>query len=513
MSTPPADPHLPAVHLRPPRNWINDPNGLVFHDGHYHVFFQYNPHGPQHANIHWGHFRSRDLVTWEQLPVALAPTPGGDDADGCFSGNAVSLDGRLVAFYSANRTGRWWQPVTTAESHDGGHTWTKRPELLIPQPPAHTTMYRDPYVWQQDGRWRMLVGSALADGRGAAQLYESTDLDNWQHRGPFAADAPRPLPGGTDTGVGWECPQYAFWPTPDGAGRQGLLIVSTWDTDAGPQATAAYPGRETPDGTFHSSAPVRLDHGPDFYAPALLRAPDGRWLLWAWSWEAREPTWAREAGWAGLLTLPREITLAADGTVHQRPAREVAGLRDEQLLYATGRAQADPAALGDVGTTFDLTARLTPSPGRPGGLRLVTSADGSEHLDVTVDTVAGDVVVDRSHASRDPRAVGGTYRIPCPAARPGAPVELRIVVDGSVLELFLSTGEALTLRLYPVSRAPWSLQARAVDFTVQAWSLAAPEGPVRGTAAQDAPHAHPPIPAEGAPCPEPPVPAADFSRP
>lgn len=123
------------------------------------------------------------------------------------------------------------------------------------------------------------------------------------------------------------------------------------------------------------------------------------------------------------------------------------------------------------------------------------------------------MVVDRSHASRDPRAVGGTYRIPCPAARSGAPVELRMVVDRSVLELFLSTGEALTLRFYPASDAPWSLQARSVDFTVEAWNLTAPAEPVPGTATQDAPHAYHPYPAQGAPCPEPPVPAADFSRP
>lgn len=73
MSTSPADPHLPAIHLRPPRNWINDPNGLVFHDGHYHVFFQYNPHGPRHSNVHWGHFRSPDLINWEPSPSPSPP--------------------------------------------------------------------------------------------------------------------------------------------------------------------------------------------------------------------------------------------------------------------------------------------------------------------------------------------------------------------------------------------------------------------------------------------------------
>ncbi|WP_240980650.1 glycoside hydrolase family 32 protein [Streptomyces sp. Z423-1] len=172
MSTTPRDPHHPVAHLRPPRNWINDPNGLVFHDGHYHVCYQYNPYGATHANLHWGHFRSPDLLTWEPLPIAPSPTPGGVDADGCFSGNAVSDGERLVAFYSAHREDRSFQhqPVTWAVSRDGGRTFTPRGELLIPELPEGCTMYRDPYVWQDGDGWRMLVGAALADGRAAALL-------------------------------------------------------------------------------------------------------------------------------------------------------------------------------------------------------------------------------------------------------------------------------------------------------------------------------------------------------
>ncbi|MER5210271.1 glycoside hydrolase family 32 protein [Streptomyces sp. NPDC002838] len=469
MSTPPADPHLPAVHLRPPRNWINDPNGLVFHDGHYHVFFQYNPYGAQHATVHWGHFRSPDLITWEQLPVALAPTPGGDDADGCYSGNAISVDGRLVAFYSAHRTDRWWQPVTTAESHDGGCTWTKRPELLIPKPPAGTTMYRDPYVWRQDGRWRMLVGSALADGRGAALLYESDDLENWACLGPFHTSAR----ADTADPAGWECPQYATF------GDRGVLIVSDWTPQGGPSHVTAHTGREE-HGRFTATAPpVRLDHGPDFYAPALLKAPEeDRWLLWGWSWEAREAEWSNEAGWAGVLTLPRELTLADDGTVRQRPARELLALRGERVLHRTGHVtRSRPVELGPVSDTFDLTAVLTPDPSGTSGLRLITSADGAEHLDITLDHTAGRLTVDRGHASLDPRARSGTYAMPYSAAEaPGTPVGLRVIVDRSIAEIHLASGQVLTIRFYPTGEAPWRLQARTTgtghtDFTTEVWNL------------------------------------------
>ncbi|MCL7425517.1 glycoside hydrolase family 32 protein [Streptomyces sp. YS415] len=482
MSVLPADPHLPVAHLRPPRNWLNDPNGLAFHDGHYHVLFQYNPYGPEHANVHWGHFRSTDLLTWEELPVALSPTPGGEDADGCYSGNAVSDGDRMVAFYSAFRADRWSQPVTTAASTDGGRTWTPRGSLLIPEPPSGVSMYRDPYVWHEGGRWRMLVGSALTDGRAAALLYESADLEQWHYRGPFLDHAPQSVAPGADTGLGWECPQYLH--TPDG---RGALILSAWDPELGPQRTVVYAGHEQ-DGRFVAGAPALFDHGPDLYAPALLPAPDGRWLLWGWSWEARDQQWAKEAGWAGLLSLPREVTLGEDGSVRQQPAAELLSLRDGRALTASGETSST-AVLGMVDASFDLTARLELN-AVGGGLRLVTSADGSEFLDIRIDSATGELVVDRDRASLDPRAHGGTYRMPCPEAKTasGAAVELRLVVDRSVAELYLPSGRTLTLRFYPTGSGPWRIEAHAegeghaageshpagegrLGYTVAAWNL------------------------------------------
>jgi beta-fructofuranosidase len=468
--------HFPAVHPRPPAHWVNDPNGLVFHDGRYHVFFQYNPDSTRHENIHWGHLRSRDLVRWERLPVALAPS--GEDAGGVWSGNAVSDGGRLVAFYSARRDDRWWQPVASAVSRNGGLTFAKDPGLRVAEPPPDAVMFRDPYVWRDGGRWRMLVGAALRDGRGAALHYLSDDLETWKYTGPFLARAPEPLPGGT-TERGWECVQYADF----GDGR-GALLLSAWDPDEGARRTAVYTGTDHGE-SFAAGAPARLDHGPDFYAPALLRAPDGRWLLWAWSWEARDAvrpgapsTWTDEAGWAGLLTLPREVAPDGRGAVVQRPAREIAALRGAAVVTARGRAAACvPRDLGTVGRCLDVAARLHRSPdGRAAaGLRLLTSSDGGEYLDVGLDPATGELVADRSRASREPRAQGGRWRIPRPVA-PGGAADVRIIVDHSIAEIFLGTGEALTLRFYPVGDGPWRLQARAAGagsaaFDVRAWPL------------------------------------------
>ncbi|CCK24573.1 hypothetical protein BN159_0194 [Streptomyces davaonensis JCM 4913] len=467
-----SDTHFPAVHLRPPAHWINDPNGLVFHDGHYHVYFQYNPHSARHADMHWGHYRSRDLVHWELMPVALAPTPGGDDEGGVWSGNAVSHGGRLTAFYSARHNGRRHQPVASAVSYDGGATFTKRGGLLIPQAPDGTTMFRDPYVWLDGDRWRMLVGAALADGRGAALEYTSADLDNWSYQGVFLARPPHVLPGGRNTEEGWECAQYAVFP--DGS---GAVLASAWDPAEGASCAIYWPGREE-DGAFRAAATPRLlDHGPDFYAPALLRAPDGRLLMWAWIWEARDEehvgapsAWTDEAGWSGMLSLPRELEPGADGELLQRPARELLALRGERRIAAQGKASTEQLTdLGEVSRATDLTVTLE----HGARLRLLTSPDGTEHLDIVHDPVTGELVVDRDHASLDPRAKGGSWRLP----PEGPTTTLRILLDHSVAEIFTTTGRTLTLRFYPVGDGPWRVQTGATGtgsaaYTVEAWDLA-----------------------------------------
>lgn len=145
-------------------------------------------------------------------------------------------------------------------------------------------------------------------------------------------------------------------------------------------------------------------------------------------------------------------------------------------MHAEGHTPGpERADLGEVPRGFHLAARLETS--GEAGLRLLTAPDGSEYLDIRLDAAAGQLIVDRDHASLDPRARVGTYRIPCPS---GEPIDLRVIVDHSIAEVFLSTGRALTLRFYPVADGPWHLQARAAPgasmrYAVDAWELRSPE--------------------------------------
>ncbi len=414
-------------------------------------------------------------MRWQRQPIALTPTPGRPDADGCFSGNAVSHRGKIIAFYSTHRADRWWQPVAAADSDPSGTVFTKRPELLVSRPPQGVTTFRDPYVWREGEHWNMIVGAGFGDGRAAALLYTSHDLASWTYRGPLhsRSDAADGLP----TGDAWECPQLATY-----ADGGLLLVTSAWYRHSGPGHTVGWAGAR--DGTgHHFDAPRRLDHGPDFYAPALLHAPDGRWLLWGWSREARDDAWTLEAGWAGLLTLPREVSLTPDGRVQQAPARELAALRSGPPSRTVRTvAPGESAVLAELDSVAEVYVELAFDGAPVCGLRLNTSPDNSEYLGFAVRY--GEVQVDRSRSAHDPRAHGGAYSLPLPGAVPGGNCRLRILIDRSVAEVFTDAGEALTLRFYPGHDAPWSLTAHGlggdcVRLGTEAHALRPPEGDER----------------------------------
>ncbi|MCL4215878.1 MAG: glycoside hydrolase family 32 protein, partial [Candidatus Hydrogenedentes bacterium] len=120
-----ADPLRPAFHITAEANWINDPNGPIYHDGEYHLFFQHNPYGDAWGNMSWGHVVSEDLVHWKHLPIALTPTPGSYDKDGIFSGCCVINDGVPTIIYTGVEDGVQRQCIAT--SRDGMRTWTKHP--------------------------------------------------------------------------------------------------------------------------------------------------------------------------------------------------------------------------------------------------------------------------------------------------------------------------------------------------------------------------------------------------
>ncbi|WP_030611955.1 glycoside hydrolase family 32 protein [Streptomyces fulvoviolaceus] len=455
------DPDAPRFRVRPPGGWINDPNGPFRWRDRYHLFYQHNPDAPVHANVHWGHVSTPDLVHWEHHPIALAPTPGGPDEAGCWSGCVVDDDGVPTAVYTGvdrRHTGLGTVCLARAVVPDDETLtdWKPLPTPVVAGPPAglDVVMFRDPFVFRSGGRRWALVGAGHADGTPSVLLYDCEDLTDWRFAGvlldgndPVAADV------FGDKAVGWECPQ--LYTTASGA---WVLVLSLWDGD--PYATGYLTGRLQPHGDgelgFEARTGGRLDHGRDFYAPAVLQEPD-RTLMWGWSWEARAQGEIDRAGWAGVLTAPRIVDTHPDGALRVAPAPELQLLRTaEPFVTAPDRRVPLPRS-------YDLTVTAH---GRT-TVSLLRSASGAQ-LTVRLDPDQGTVTLDRGDWPRARPDGAAPIVVPAPGR------QVRILVDGSLFELFLDDRATVTERVYLRPDDTPELVVSGDATTVTGWELVPP---------------------------------------
>jgi beta-fructofuranosidase len=448
----------PRYHLRPAANWINDPNGPIFLGGATmataadgrpsqptcHVFFQRNPASTDWGPPNWGHAVSSDLVRWKVLEDALVPTSDHLDRGGCWSGCAVEHDGRVHAFYTGIDGDDSRQVVCAAVSDGDLTRWQKVAEPMIAAPPPDlaTMGFRDPYVFADGDRWLCVMGAGIAGDRGMTLLYESTDLREWAYVGPlYERDCRTQEP--VWTGEMWECPFLVRLED------RYLLGISVGDQH-GTHHTAYFVGDF--DGTRFSPEQAqlgRLDHGNAFYAATGTWAPDGRYVVWGWSWDLLTDRARRESGLAGCLSVPRELTLV-DGTPRMAPVRELAGLRAERIGEFAGTLAAGESArlVADTGTAFDVELRVDLDDAARCEVELYAAPDGRERTVVFVDRDACQAGIDtRGSTLADGEATTARSAFSYRQAR-GTPVHIRVLVDGSIVETFVD-GRPVTTRVYP----------------------------------------------------------------
>lgn len=444
------DPHRPLYHFLPPRNWMNDPNGLIQFGGRYHLFYQHNPNAPVWGDIHWGHATSADLVRWEHQPVALAPTPGGPDAEGCWSGCAVDDGGVPTVLYTGVAGGRQTQCLAT--SHDGLRTWQKyagNPVLEAVPAGMKPSDFRDPFVWRQGGEWLMVVGAAQERGFGVALLYRSDDLRQWAYLGPLLEGSRQ------EHGWMWECPNFFA------LGDRHVLLISNGLT----RQVFYFVGRF--DGRKFTAEKDGLLSADDSYAPLTFQDALGRRLLFAWVDEPRAEAERVRAGWAGLASLPRELRLGARGTLSLKPAAEVGRLRGRALTV--GKPTADGVLPGVRGDALELEVEFRAS----GGLAVRGSPDRAEETVIAVNRSLGVLTIDRTRSALKGDVARGVHSVPLGDVTDR--LTLRVFVDRSVVEVFVVGGPSITSRIYP-SR-PDSLGVRLLTDSgahpagVRAWEL------------------------------------------
>jgi beta-fructofuranosidase len=423
------DPSFPRLHGRPGRGWLNDPHGCIAVDGRYHVFFQHNPDRATHGEIKWGHMSSTDLAHWREEPIALVNRPGELDEFGCWTGCAIDDRGVPTVIYSAVADTSEQSVVLLARSDRHLHSWQqdRRPACGLPRDPA-VSHARDPFVFELEGRRYAIQGAGHYQRPGVARVlvYDCDDLSAWRELGPLVSATEDPIAAEVAPAHVWECPNLVRF------GERWVLIVSLWSRTSRTiraEEVRYLVGdlRLTADGPrFHAASGGLLDTGPCFYAPQVLRQDD-RTLIWGWARERGRPQTAIDAaGWAGTLTFCRELRLVDDELVSQ-PVEELDTLRRRPLDIVP-----------DV--PFSATAFDIELSNGGGAASLWLLDDAGEHPVAGLDLA--------------------------PTAATGA----RILVDGSIIEVFAAGDIPFTTRAYPSAHSAWRLRVER-DIDVSGWTL------------------------------------------
>ncbi|MBN1777346.1 MAG: glycoside hydrolase family 32 protein [Clostridiales bacterium] len=423
--------HRHLYHAMPPQGWTNDPNGFVFFNGRFHLFYQHYPFAPQSGLMHWGHWQSDDLVRWEHLPIALTPDKP-YDAGGCFSGSSVVHEGRLHVFYTGNGADGT-QTQCLAVSGDGLHFLKYKNNPVINGPPDTVipNQFRDPCVFRRGKRFYMVVGAEGKDHQGQAAVYVSNDLLDWTYLNAISA-------GDDSLGHMWECPNLFF------IGEDAVLLLSPQGIAGRPPFSSSHDsgyfvGRFDADtGTYAHGEFRKLDMGFDFYAPQAAADGTGRAILTAWmsTWETPAPTGACQ--WAGSMILPREIAVQDDRLLF-RPARELE--RYMKPVFA-----AETVSCGDLPPLKATAGRLQIFvENKDFVVELFRSADGREYTALSYSADAHTLALDLSRSGEAARGIKSVA-----LAQPPEVLQLDIYFDRSSVEVFVNEGGyVMTARVFP----------------------------------------------------------------
>lgn len=465
----------PAIHYTSRRNWINDPNGLIYHQGRYHLFYQYNPRSSWHANMSWGHASSTDLLNWEEHPVAIPC----DKYEQIFSGSAVydnhntsglgtTNNPPLVAVYTSAYTdasplaGR--QAQSLAYSLDGGASWTKY--AANPVLDRGSANFRDPKVFrhtQGDSSYWVMVAVEAEDH--TVELYRSDNLTDWTHLSSFG-------PANATGGV-WECPDLFELPVDGDPGTtRWMLVVNLNPGGVAGGSGAQYFIGNFDGATFTSESTVTegmeptpgrrreygwLDWGHDYYAAVSYNdTPDGRRIMTGWmnNWDyaANVP----HDPWRGAMTLPRQITLTRNnGSIRprQRVVREIDAAFDAGPSTRSGPVAISNGthilATQEAGVPQRIDVVITPDTATDVGL--IIRGGGGHGTRIGYNASTSCLYVDRTKSgvvAFDP-SFASIESVTVPLA--DGELALRIYLDRSSVEVFTADGLAsITDQIFPL---------------------------------------------------------------
>ncbi len=437
--------YRPQFHFTPEKNWTNDPNGLVYYEGEYHLFYQYNPFGTTWGHMSWGHAISTDLVTWQHLPIAIEeyPDPATGDSTMIFSGTALVdknntsglCEGKdcLIAIYTSHvhkDNQGLKQHQSLAYSNDRGRTWNrydKNPILDIQRKD-----FRDPKVFWYEPQQKWVMALVVPD-LFVVQLYESKNLLKWSLMSEFGKVG--------DTLRIWECPDLYELPMEGQPGKTKWVLSLSGSHPAGSDFVGMQYFIGDFDGTHFTSdqtEPLYVEYGKDFYAGIVFNNLPNRTVMigWVnnWTYANQIPT----STWRGAFSIPRELSLTKTESglrLSQKPVDELKKLRGEEINDLQNLTS----------QSFELEIEI-----REGGS---ISLFKSEREETKIGYENGKLFLDRTKSgntsfSKDFASVESVDVLPKTDN-----ITIRLFVDQSIIEVFSADGRyAITDQVFPTER-------------------------------------------------------------
>ncbi|QDK81337.1 glycoside hydrolase family 32 protein [Spirosoma sp. KCTC 42546] len=439
-----AEPHRPQYHFTPKAHWMNDPNGMVYYKGTYHLFFQYYPDATVWGPMHWGHATSKDMVHWQEQPIALYP----DSLGYIFSGSAVvdvnntsgfGKNGQipLVAIFTHHdpkgekQKSDRFQYQSLAYSLDEGKTWTKYAgNPVLPNPGI--TDFRDPKVrwFAPQKKWVMTLAT-----KDRVTFYSSPNLKTWTKESEFGHDL------GAHGGV-WECPD--LFPLDHNGKKTWVLLVSI--NPGGPNGGSAtqYFVGDFDGSTFkpYSKDTKWMDFGADNYAGVTFANTGDRTILMGWMSNWQYATVVPTSSWRSANTVPRELGLNEVNKelfLTSKPVNELDALSGQRFVLKnqTVKGQYDLTAKTKNETglfKLDLSTQNT------NDFSIVLTNEQGNELTIGYDKGANVYYIDRSHSGKTDFEKGFGKRHTAPRLSSASKVSLTLLADVASVELFADSG-------------------------------------------------------------------------
>jgi len=487
------DRYRPNYHFTAPQHWMNEPHAPIYYNGKYHLFYQFNPAGPFWHQIHWGHATSKDMIHWEDSPIALSPTEGTAARDGVWSGSATyDKNGVPVLFFTAgndemnpNQMTGMAQPEEATDVNL--KHWTMNPAPVTVQEENMETpkgkvlfgQFRDPYVWKDGDKWYQLVGSGIKEAGGTALLYTSEDLEHWKYEKPLMIGDKVKYPR---TGDVWELPflvpiknketgeqKYVFMispyfmsPSPDAA-RNTFYWIGTWD----PGRLEFIPDHEEP---------KLFDYGEHFTGAQGFIDGQGRTIVTSILQDRRSEREKYQSGWAHGAGLPLEIYLNDKQTLGIRPIEEVQSLRREELASAQNVTmdEANKQLRKIKSDQFEIELEIDVSNMKAAGLKLLKAPNEQEETTIFYDKERKTIQIDRQRSSInsdiEKGIQGGALNLEDDILR------VRLFVDKSIVGAYVNNEISISSRVFPIMDQSKGLEVFGVDGepfvrSMKAWSM------------------------------------------